>query len=92
MIKPVYFGNGREDKFLLDCANRMDNFSDWVKTKLIEEFNVKIVGISMRDTVKDSVNHGTQRVEIQKDRVEEKVNIDIENAKKNKIDLNQWTL
>ena len=99
MIKPVYFGNSREDKFLLNCANKMDNFSDWVKTRLIEEFNVRITCVSIDDTVNYKRNHNVKEkaIEISKDRVEEKVDINTDEIKEEileetKIDLNQWTL
>jgi hypothetical protein len=36
MIKPVYFGKGKDDILLFDYINGLDNFnfSDWVKKKL----------------------------------------------------------
>jgi len=54
MIKPVYFGKGKDDKVLLDYLNglRDFNFSDWVKEKIKEKMGtnqIEIVGISTRE-------------------------------------------
>lgn len=80
MIKPVYFGNSKEDKFLLGYVNKMDNFSDWVKRKLCEEFDVRIVGTDF------GINKPKKTEEVKIDR---EIKIDEEEIE---IKLDQWSL
>lgn len=85
MIKPVYFGNSKEDKFLFDLVNKLEdfNFSDWVKNRLCEEFDVRIVrmdfGINKKKKIED------KRVDIDRE-------IKIDKDEKMEIKIDQWSL
>lgn len=82
MIKPVYFGNSKEDKFLFEFINGLKdfNFSDWVKNKVCEEFDIKIVvGADYKNISSKPISTPPNPPKDE----EEKVNIDTE---RNKID------
>jgi len=106
MIKPVYFGNSREDKFLLRYVNKIENFSDWVKNKLCEEFDVKMVGkdnIKGYECLNTSINRNSPENIIESivdenkplyknDKIDDNDDSNGISNNNNGINIDQWTL
>jgi Asp-tRNA(Asn)/Glu-tRNA(Gln) amidotransferase B subunit len=97
MIKPVYFGKGKDDILLFDYINGLDNFnfSDWVKEKIKEKINgneseMKDTNIKIKDIetlIRMILKEDKNNIEIEKDNVED----DVIETKEN-ISLDGWTL
>ena len=104
MIKPVYFGKGKDDKVLLDYLNGLHdfNFSDWVKEKIKEkmginqieivEINTREIEVLIRKIMKEERSEtitGDEKVNI-----ETEIEVDAIDTIETKedINLNGWTL